>query len=430
MPEHHPLFDESSDEDYDYDQEELALIAAVLLAGAEEARLRRAETRLPKRRYLGRPQLLPCPRANTPWQALYDSRSDRAFITTMGIDCATFHYILENGFAYEWNTRTIPRTDTNPLGQPRLVRRSLTAEGALGLLYHYLTSAMPDTSLQQIFALVPATVARYRAFALHILRDVLRQLPEAGIAWWSSAEECEGDTALITVRHPLLRGAVGGIDGMNILTAESDDPEIENATYNGWLHGHYTSSVLVFSPRAGLLKAAVYNAPGSWHDAKVARPIYKKLRDKTPDGYFLVADTAFPQGARSIEGRIQAPLKSGCRLPQDPVERDALLARNRQLVSYRQTAEWGVRQVRAGFGRLRVPLDVNDPIGRGDLLEVCFRSMNLRTIRVGISEIRTVYMQVWQDAEDRDIWQDFENVVFGEIRRRDRVARFHHVVVE
>ncbi|KAI0371862.1 hypothetical protein BV20DRAFT_1067190 [Pilatotrama ljubarskyi] len=347
----------------------------------------------------------------------------------MGIDCATLHYILENGFAHQWNTRAIPRTDTDPHGHPRLVRRSLTAEGALGLLYHYLTSAMPDTALQQIFALVPATVARYRAFALQILRDVLRELPEAGIAWWSSAEECEEDTALVTVRHPLLEGAIGGIDGMNILTAESDDPEIENATYNGWLHGHYTSSVLVFSPR-GILKAAVYNAPGSWHDAKVARPIYKKLREKTPQGYFLVADTAFPRGTRAIEGRIQAPLKSGTRLPQDPVERDALLMWNRQLVSYRQTAEWGVRQVRSGFGRLRVPLDVSDPVGRGDLLEVCFRSMNLRTIRVGISEIRTVYMCLWQESEDRDIWKNLENVVFGEIQRRDRVAWFHHIVVE
>lgn len=89
-----------------------------------------------------------------------------------------------------------------------------------------------------------------------------------------------------------------------------------------------------------------------------------------------------------------------------------------------------MRQVRGGFGRLRLPLDINDPIGRSDLLEVCFRSMNVRTVRVGINQIRTVYMRIWQEAEDEDIWNDFENIMFGELRRRDRVARFHHVVVE
>ena len=172
------------------------------------------------------------------------------------------------------------------------------------------------------------------------------------------------------------------------------------------------------------------NAPGSWHDAKIARPIYDKLRDKTPEGYFLVADTAFPRGTNSIAGRIQAPLKGGQRLPSNSIDQAALLARDRQLLSYRQTAEWGMHGLRSGFGRLRLPLDVNDPIGRGDLLETCIRSMNLRTVRVGISEIRTVYMQYWKEAEDEDIWNDFESVMFGELRRRDRVSRFHRVVVD
>ncbi len=161
------------------------------------------------------------------------------------------------------------------------------------------------------------------------------------------------------------------------------------------------------------------NAPGSWHDAKIARPIYDKLRDNTPEGFFLVADTAFPRGTNAITGRIQAPLKGGQRLPSNSVDHAALLARDRELLSYRQTAEWGMRQLRSSYGRLRLPLDVNDPDGRGDLLETCIRSMNLRVERVGISEIRTVYMRCWQEAEDEDIWNDFGNVLFGDLRRRD-----------
>ncbi|KAI0364883.1 hypothetical protein BV20DRAFT_1104821 [Pilatotrama ljubarskyi] len=365
-----------------------------------------------------------------PWQVLYNTRDDRAFITTMGLDCAMFDLILQSGFAERWNQSTIPREDTNPHGQPRLCRRSLDAAGALGLIYHYLTSAMPDTALQQIFALNPSTVARYRAFALVILRDTLREIPEARVCWWESAEECEEDSRLIVAWHSLLYGTIGSIDGLNLLTAEADDPELENATYNGWLHGHYTSCVLVFSPRVGIIKGCVYNALGSWHDAKIACLIYSKLRDRTPPGYFLIADTAFPRGAASIAGRIQAPLKSNQQLPRDPQERDALLAHNCQLVSYRQTAKWGMRYFRASWGRLRLPLDISDSDGGANTLGVCLRSTNLRTERVGVNEIRTVYMRYWEEAEDEDIGADFENVIFGELRRRDRVARFHRVSVD
>jgi len=62
------------------------------------------------------------------------------------------------------------------------------------------------------------------------------------------------------------------------------------------------------------------NCPGSWHDSKVARPIYMKLRDKTPEGYYLVADTAFPHSRHFLEGWIKAPLKAGQQLPTDPQE--------------------------------------------------------------------------------------------------------------
>ena len=271
----------SSSEEDDDELEFLALvIAGMVVVGAEETRTHRAERRQPSRRYLRRPQLLPNPRQDTPWQILYNSHDDRAFITTMGIDSATFHYILSHGFAETWNNTPIPRPDANPNGSPRLGRRSLTAEGALGLVMHYLTSAMPDTAMQQIFAIIPTTVACYRAFALLILLDTLRKLPEAAIRWWTSAEECEEDNGYILARHPLLAGAIGSIDGLNLLLATSDDPDLENATYNGWLHGHYTSCVLVFSPQgvlciyllffihlnvdiAGMAKASILNVPGS-----------------------------------------------------------------------------------------------------------------------------------------------------------------------
>ena len=43
------------------------------------------------------------------------------------------------------------------------------------------------------------------------------------------------------------------LDGLNLPVQESADDEIENATYNGWLHSHFVSSVLA-SLASGMLQ--------------------------------------------------------------------------------------------------------------------------------------------------------------------------------
>ncbi|TFK78572.1 hypothetical protein K466DRAFT_606859, partial [Polyporus arcularius HHB13444] len=93
-------YDSTSEEEEDEEYERVALAGlAFAFIGAEEAHITHAECRQPSRRYLRRAQLLPNPRRDTPWQALYESRDDRAYITTMGINVDTFHYILDHGFA-------------------------------------------------------------------------------------------------------------------------------------------------------------------------------------------------------------------------------------------------------------------------------------------------------------------------------------------
>lgn len=120
------------------------------------------------------------------------------------------------------------------------------------------------------------------------------------------------------------------------------------------------------------------NSPGSWHDSRVARTIYHKLEHNTPAGYYLVTDTAFPRGTLRVQDHIKAPIKSGTALPHDKRARDEFMQFNNQLLSYRQTAEWGNRGLQGSFGRLRMPLPINNISARGDLLEVCFRLYNLR----------------------------------------------------
>lgn len=85
-----------------------------------------------------------------------------------------------------------------------------------------------------------------------------------------------------------------------------------------------------------------------------------------------------------------------------------------------------MRGLQGAFGRLRVPLEIANKDSRGDLIEICVRLHNLRAIRVGINQIRTVYLKQWQDmVDDIAVWQDFENMLFSEQRQKDRVTRFH-----
>ena len=104
-------------------------------------------------------------------------------------------------------------------------------------------------NLTEIWALRHKTAKHWDSFVSHcILLSVLNRMSEASITWWANEDECDANSNLIVPRHPLLLGAIGSIDSINLPIVTSDDPEVENATYNGWPHGHFTSCVLVFSP--------------------------------------------------------------------------------------------------------------------------------------------------------------------------------------
>ena len=60
-------------------------------------------------------------------------------------------------------------------------QRSLDAAGTLGLVLHFVNSAMQEVSLPQIFVLVPAAISHYINFALGILLNILKRIPEAAI---------------------------------------------------------------------------------------------------------------------------------------------------------------------------------------------------------------------------------------------------------
>ena len=201
--------------------------------------------------YLCQQDLLPNPCEGTSWQVLWAGQDDCAFIMTMGFDVATFQNILQGQgrFAERWELSTIPQCNVTAIGEPRLGSRSLDVAGGLGLALHFLGSAMIEISLQQIFALTPSTVLCYLSFAQKILLETVGGFDEGAIRLPQTLEEFVAESKLICERHTLLEGVFGAIDGLAFVAQEADNPEVENATYNGWKSGHTINNVLVFSPR-------------------------------------------------------------------------------------------------------------------------------------------------------------------------------------
>ncbi|KAG8711925.1 hypothetical protein FRC08_015248 [Ceratobasidium sp. 394] len=338
--------------------------------------------------YLRRRDLLPLPRIESPWQALYRSQEDRAFITTMSIDVRTFNYILRAGFRTAWDTRPVKRDDVNPQGATRMGRRSLDAPGALGLMLHYLCSTSKFTALEQIFAIVPAVLSRYINFGLPILLESLKRIPE-GVLKWLIPEQMAEYSGLVNTRHPEIDGAFGFVDGLSLPVATSGDPAVENANYNGWLHTHKVSNILVFAPDGTIIYATI-NSPGSWHDANVAQDVYWQLFNRTPVGYFLIGDTAFPKLRHGLLDKIHTPLKAGTQLGHlSPAQRRQAIKYSNAITVARQAVEWGMRAIQGAFGRLRIPLDANNSAWRSVVIETCLRMHNLRTRTVEINQIRT-----------------------------------------
>lgn len=107
----------------------------------------------------------------------------------MGVDVNTFHLILQSGFEHIWDTTPISHTDTNCHGKVHLAARSLDAVGALGLYLYWIISTMRETSLQQIFALIPSTVNRYLHFAGLILHATLKSIYQAQIRFPENMHE-------------------------------------------------------------------------------------------------------------------------------------------------------------------------------------------------------------------------------------------------
>jgi hypothetical protein len=159
-------------------------------------------------------------------------------------------------------------------------QRKINAEVCLGLVLVWTTRTQGSLyALQPIFGLSYSCLTLWLRFGIRILQNIVRKHPLARVKP-PSAEEVKKRQLAVALRYPRLADVWGCCDGLNIRFETSGSQQIRRIYYNGWLHGHYISNVLVFA-FDGTIRICGLNAPGSMHDSTVAEysGVYDKLRE-------------------------------------------------------------------------------------------------------------------------------------------------------
>jgi hypothetical protein len=303
-----------------------------------------------------------------------DSTDGRGLLNCTGFDRPTFAHLLSL-FSPLWMTM-----------HSRC--QQLRAVDVLGLVLQFLNSNSRQKTLCQVFGLPPATLCRHLRGGLAVLLAAVRRDHHSRISW-PTASEMQHLSGLMNNYAPALTNVFGFVDGVYFPCHDPPDSDSQNAYYNGWKSCCSVTNVLVFATD-GTIVWTCYNMPGSWHDSRLARPLYACLLDpvRTPVQYALVADTAFPR-SKELRGKIITPLKVG----EAYAANESILSQiayQEEVTRARQGVEWGMHSLQSAFARLGGRLPYDPPYTRR-LLLLIFHLFNLRVRRVELNQIRTVY---------------------------------------
>jgi hypothetical protein len=138
----------------------------------------------------------------------------------------------------------------------------------LGLLFHTYCSPDERKTWSEMFGIAPTTLHRTSLEAEEALLLTLNFLPEAIIEWPSHELQVEL-AKKVQRKEPLIMGRWGMADGKNYDVAASENAEIQNGTYNAWLHRALITGVTLFGADGCIMWAKLLLA-FFWHSFHVS----------------------------------------------------------------------------------------------------------------------------------------------------------------
>lgn len=326
------------------------------------------------------------------WRILLRSGNDHAMITLTGLDYESFNWLDElfSPIFNDYSPMVSPDGSIVPLKNKRCKPRLITGRDCLGLNLAWTRTKGSCYCLQMLFGMTATCVSVYLRFGRRILIQVLQSQQ-------SSSIKLPNDNLIneymnsISERHPALSNVWCTMDGLKLRLQRSGNNKIQNMFYNGWTHDHYVSCVFVFAPD-GTIPICCYNVPGSIHDSKIAEwgNIYEKLeRMYNMYGAKCTVDSAFAKTERPflIKSSQQPPIEC-----DDIQQFRADVAVHEAATSMRQSAEWGMRAIQSSFPRIQDRFLYEEYGERKIILKMMILLYNLRARKVGINQIKSVYM--------------------------------------
>ena len=276
----------------------------------------------------------------SPWRRLLNFGDEGSFLEMTGFNFDGFRELV-GAVANTVELNPGPRSR----GRPKL----LNIEDEIGLYLYYVNSTVRAKHLAQLFGIVPATVT---TTILRMMKRVVKGLRnhEASKIFFPTNDQMEIFARMINLREPTIDDVIGFLDGMSIPVQCSDDPIIQNAFFNGYHQDTMVNNIFLFSPEGKILFAC-YNAPGSWHDSHVARPLVTVVLDKLGQ-YKICVDQGFKRSGNLLN-KFVGPISKSRRRNLSPVLRQMLIRQHNIYVSLRQSSEWGMRALEGSFSRLK-----------------------------------------------------------------------------
>ncbi|OAV93996.1 hypothetical protein PTTG_06708 [Puccinia triticina 1-1 BBBD Race 1] len=327
------------------------------------------------------------------WRWLYNTRDDRAFIKTMGVDVQTFEDLLVP-FSAHWHQAPIPWADAEvPPGQAQMDPQDAAA--SLGLVLHWLSSTMDEFQLQDIFAISPRAYAQSWTRGRKALLAVLKQLPGAKIYWPTKEKSLREYCMSIERKYPLLKKAFGFSVGFNLPVFVLGEDDMETSFYNQRADKYYYRNILTFAPD-GTILGGCYMLPGDWDDDSIAVDCFhKNLLERTPAGYRLISDDGFPNSSEELQSRILAPVQRRIQLPDPPRVSCRIRPFNRQVRSAQHVAKWSKHVILDFFERLREPLCINERELQAEIWQTAARLHQFRWRLAQTRRTQAIYQSVW-----------------------------------
>lgn len=300
---------------------------------------------------------------HSPWAKLELASNDSAYRKVTGLSIRAFQLLSEI-------------LSSCPKFHSRFRNTGLTPRAIAGIVLVYMRNPCHEQMIQLMFGITRSAANRYINQALRMLNDTLSNHSKSRVSW-PSEFDMERFAGLIAKKKECLRPfhVFGFVDGIRLLMGNFSDPAKQNAYYQFHEKSACVGNVVAFGPDGCCFWYHV-NAPGSWHDSKIAEKLYVKLQNqhRTPARFRLVADSGF----RSLGGKLLITRK------------EKTTEEQKAICSIRQSAEHSNNTIKSNWRRLELRLGTN-LLKNKLIIQLAIFLTNFKVRVDGVGQVATYY---------------------------------------